>query len=175
MSMLETPRATWEKRFFAGHYSYRDSAQVASLVLSEAQALGLIQLALAGGLTVNAGYYVYGTNARTTISPLTGVAYGAVAYPTNCYARRVSAVCTQNAWIKNVSLNPTYLREAMQYALGIPVIPSAPQLIFEREQYVPATTLVTFFPTYGYAMGFRADTVQGILTVNIESNVEGGE
>ncbi|GAH19440.1 unnamed protein product, partial [marine sediment metagenome] len=47
--------------------------------------------------------------------------------------------------------------------------------ITEVEQFIGAGSIATFYPTYGVAIVFRADTVAGVIYISIEANVEGGE
>jgi hypothetical protein len=76
--------------------------------------------------------------------------------------------------VKIVSLNPEYLKQATLQSIT-KVVPTAPMLIFEREQFLPANEEITFYPTYGYALVFRGNLVGGTLYAWIEGNVEGGE
>ena len=93
MSLLESPQATWDKRFKQKHYSYRDSypdpldatQTGTTMVLTATQALALFatQAALAIPGTV---YYPFGYNARnwTTVVPAltaAGVAGSRFAWP----------------------------------------------------------------------------------------------
>ena len=178
--MSEETEATWYKRFMQKHYTYRDYHSVQTTPLTELQVLTLAMADLAAGRTSTTQLYVFGTNARLTVNPYTlavsggSFPYGLTAYPQNCYAREVLVMCDQNAWVKIVSLNPEYLRQATLQTLTN-VAPTAPQLIFEREQYLPAGDYLRFNPTYGYAVVFRADSIAGTINLWIEANNEGGE
>lgn len=177
--MSEEPRATWEKRFQQKHYSYRDFHTVATTITLELLALAQALTDLVAGLTSTAFLYVFGTNARATINPYTLALpvpqpYGLTAYPSQCYAREVKVMCTEDAWVKIVSLNPEYLRQVTLQAFT-KVVPTDPMLIFEREMFLPANEEITFYPTYGYALVFRANTLAGTLYIWCEGNVEGGE
>lgn len=177
--MSEEPRATWDKRFKARHYSYRDFHAVPTTVTLEILALAQALADLVAGLTSTAFLYIFGTNALATINPYTLAlpipqAYGAIAWPTQCYAREVKVLCTQDAWVKIVSLNPEYLRQATLQGFT-KVVPTAPMLIFEREMFLPANEEITFYPTYGYALVFRGNTVAGTLYAWVEGNTEGDE
>lgn len=179
LQILESLEKTWDKRFKAKHYSYRESHTVSTSVLSELAALAQAISDLTAGLTSTAVLYVFGTNARATINPYTLAlptpqSYGLTAWPTNCYAREVLVLCEQNAWVKIVSLNPEYLKQAICEAFTDEA-PTAPMFIFEKEQYIMAGNFFRFNPTYGYAIVFRADTAVGTLHVWVEGNVEGGE
>jgi len=175
MSILEEPRSTWEKRYKQRHYAYRDSHQVATALSDENTSLALVLLALAQGQAPPAAFsYVFGTNARAKINPLTGVAFDRVNWPLNCYAREVLVHCTQACFISLISLNPAYVREAtLQAFTGI--APTSAQLIFEEPQPILANSWVRFYPTYAYGVifWFPVGGVSGTLTMLIEANVEG--
>lgn len=177
MSLLEDPRATWEKRFHQTHYSYRDFHQVNTQVLAELVAVGLASQTPPSALV----YYLFGTNARAGIgagpTPQNWPLYGDHAYVggAGCYARRAMILCTENAWIRFISLYPEYLRQATLLASGGITRTTVSRSIMEEEMYVPANTLLTFNPTYGIAIIFRADTLIGSLNIWIEGNVEGTE
>ncbi|MHA1262695.1 MAG: hypothetical protein ACTSSA_11510 [Candidatus Freyarchaeota archaeon] len=74
-----------------------------------------------------------------------------------------------------VSVNPEYLRQATQQALEAITVTTAPPLLIEKEQELPQDEEITFYPTYGYGIFFRADSVAGTLMMWIEGNVEGTE
>jgi hypothetical protein len=179
--LAEEPRATWDKRYKQRHYSYRDYHSVSTQLFpgGELQALAQAAADLLAGRTSTTVLYVFGTNARATINPYTLTlpspqAYGATAWPENCYVREMLAHCSQDAWIKLVSVNPRYIEEATLQVMT-KAAPTAPMLIFEREQFIPANTFFRFCPTYAYAIVFRADAVSGTLRIWAEGNVEGGE
>lgn len=176
--MSEKFEATWQKRFMQGHYSYRDSHVVATQVLTEAQAAALALVAIGAGQASTVAYYVFGTNARAKLNPFAvppfSQPYGAILWPASCYAREVKFYCDQDAYVSIVSVNPDYLKEATIHAYT-KVVPTAPQLLFEAEQPLPMGEQITFSPTYGYSVVFRAATVSGTLSMWVEGNVEGGE
>ncbi len=178
MSLQEDPRASWEKRFQQRHYSYRDSHAFATTVLTVLQELGL--LAAASPIVL----YTFGTNART--DPFIGsifnwpnageYASGTVGPRGQCYAREVMVYVTQDTWVRFISLNPIYLTLLAQgYTVAQIAAMGVSQVITEVEHFVAAGDKDTFFPTYGSAIVFRADTVAGMIYVSAEGNVEGGE
>lgn len=189
MSSLEEPVKTWEKRFQQSHYSYRDFQQATALVLPEAAVSGIVLQALQAGRPFPANVsYVFGINARANaLMALLGSNYAFFLWPQygdpiglggrfegQCYARKIDVLCDQNAWVKIVSMNPDYLRQSINSVLTKQQV-TGPRLNFEQEQYVPQNQPVHFLPTYGYAIIFRADTVQGTMQIWVEGNVEGTE
>ena len=184
------------------HYSYRDSHSAATVLFTtipvppftpEAQSLAL---AAAQALTNAPGtvYYPFGYNART--NALTGskfrwpygpqpprfaeatgdYASGTIIPRAQCYAREVLIYVTEDTWIRFISLNPIYLTLLAQgYSFERIVNLGVPQFITEVEHFVAAGDKDTFYPTYGTAIVFRADTVAGTIYITIEGNVEGGE
>jgi len=201
MSVLESPQATWDKRFKQKHYSYRDSypdpldatQTGTTLVLTATQALALFATQ---ALTNAPGtvYYPFGYNARnwTTVVPAltaAGVAGSKFAWPNfgdyasgivgprgQCYAREVMVYVTEDTWIRFISLNPIYMTlVAQEYTVAQIAVMGVPQVITEVEHFVAAGDKDTFYPTYGTAIVFRADTVAGTIYITIEGNVEGGE
>jgi len=195
--MSEKYSATWQKRFMQKHYSYRDYHTVQTTVLTETQLNALIiqnlEAILLGGNPVPSVYYRFGDNARTDtlMNSLTQLYGSNPAYylwprlndpfgpgnkfPGNCYAREIKVTCNQDAWIRMVSVNPEYLRQATQQALEAITVTTAPPLLIEKEQELPQDEEITFYPTYGYGIFFRADSVAGTLMMWIEGNVEGTE
>ena len=168
MSLQEDLRATWDKRYKQAHYTYRDFAAVTTLVLPQLTALGM-------GLLQNPlVYYLFGANARLVTNLATMQPYGTVNYPTNCYARDILFLCTQNAWVRLLSVNPEYAKQVIAQQLT-KTVPSASPVIVEAEEYVPMGGFMRFHPTMALAMIYRADTVAGALNVWIESNSEGSE
>ncbi len=192
--ILEDFAATWEKRFMQSHYSYQDSQSGTALflgagVLGEATGLALLetQAALAIPGTV---YYPFGYNARN--NAFTGAIgrwpnlgdFGVTAdvAPQNlvprgqCYARSVMIYVTEDTWIRFISLNPLYtVLVAQQYSATLIASWGISSTITGVEQFIPAGANYTFDPTYGLAMAYRADTVQGTIEISVEGNVEGGE
>jgi len=184
MTLFEDPEATWDKRFKQRHYSYRDSQSAATVVLLEIQELALFAaeaLLPAGPWTV---YYPFGFNART--NALTGsifrwpnlgdYASGAVGPRGQCYAREVMVYVTEDTWIRLVSLNPIYLTLlAQSYTAAQIAAMGVSQVITEVEHFVAGSDKDTFYPTYGSAIVFRADSAAGMIYISAEGNVEGGE
>ena len=194
MSVLESPQATWDKRFKQKHYSYRDSQSASTVVLTEVQELVLFTaeaLLPSGPWTV---YYPFGYNARN--NALTGsifrwpqgpqlpafaestgdYASGTIAPRKQCYAREVMVYVTEATWIRFVSLNPIYLTLLAQgYTVARIAAMGVSSTITEVEHYVARRDKDTFYPTYGAAIVFRADETAGTIYISIEGNVEGGE
>jgi len=199
MSLFEAQEATWDKRFKQKHYSYRDAHPMlpnqtgTTFVLTATQALVLFATQ---ALTNAPGtvYYPFGYNARnwtTGIAALTnaGVAGSKFAWPNigdyasgtvaprgQCYAREVMVFVTQDTWIRFISLNPIYLTLIAQgYTAAQIAAMGVSQVITEVEHFVAKRDKDTFYPTYGTAIVFRADSVAGMIYVSAEGNVEGGE
>ena len=194
MSVLESPQATWDKRFKQKHYSYRDSHSASTVVLIELQELALFAaeaLLPNGPWTV---YYLFGYNARTWttgVPALTNAgvvgskhawpnigeyASGAVGPRGQCYAREVMVYVTEDTWIRFVSLNPIYPTLIAQgYTAAQIAAMGVPQVITEVEHFVAKRDKDTFYPTYGTGIVFRADSAPGTIRIAIEGNVEGGE
>ncbi len=199
---METLIYTWEKRFMQKHYSYRDSHSAATVLFvaipvppftPEAQSL---VLAAAQALTNAPGtvYYPFGYNARR--DALTGsrfrwpqgpqpptfaeatrdYASGTIVPRSQCYAREVLIYVTEDTWIRFVSLNPIYFTLIAQgYTVAHIANLGVPQAITEVEHFVAKRDKDTFYPTYGTAIVFRADSAAGTIRISIEGNVEGGE
>ena len=163
--MTEEPRATWEKRYWSRHYSYRDFYTGAT---------GLAPVS-----------YVFGTNARTVNRwnwPMVGDALltPPLVLPgparLQCYAREVMVQCTEDCWIIITSLNPEYV-----FLLGMGKTTTelatlgVPPMLVEVPQFIPSGDYLRFFPTYGYAITFYQSTVAGVIRVWVEGNTEGGE
>lgn len=169
-------RSTWDKRYKQRHYSYRDSHSVATSVLTALQELGL--LAAASPLVL----YTFGTNARAISlynwprsGDLTALP-GPPAFP--CYAREVEVYVTEDTWVRFISLNPRYIplvvlgHTVAQIAALVPAISTT---ITEVEHFCPTNSMRTFYPTYGVAIVFRADSAAGTIYITAEGNVEGSE
>ncbi len=193
MSVLESPQATWDKRFKQKHYSYRDSHSVATVVLAELAELGLLVTEAAAGVPGTV-YYPFGYNARN--NALTGsifrwphgpqpptfaeatrdYASGAVGPRGQCYAREIMVFVTEDTWIRFISLNPIFLTLVAQgYSVAHIAAMGVSAAITEVEHFVAADDKDTFYPTYGTAIVFRAATVAGMIYISAEGNVEGGE
>jgi hypothetical protein len=189
----EKPAFTAEKRFTAQHYSYQDILETATAVLTKTQLDMLTAQALAlGTLEQQAFFYRFGNNARTDSlmtmlrqNPyylwlrtgdkvwLSGVKM--LSFPAETYAKSVKITCDQDAHVRFVTINPQYIREYLMVASKAYPRTVAPPLLWHPEQPIPADEEITFDPTYGYGIAFRADTVIGNLIVWIEGNVEGTE
>jgi len=174
MSLYEAPEATWDKRFKQKHYSYRDSHAIATTVLTIPQELVLLA---AASTTV---LYTFGANARAISKfnwPNTGdYASGTVGPRGQCYAREVMVYVTEATWLRFISLNPIYLTLLAQgYTAAQITAMGGSSIITEVEHYVARRDKDTFYPTYGTAIVFRADTVAGTIYISAEGNVEGGE
>lgn len=159
----------WEKRFWATHYSYRDFTQATPMVLTADMALALYA---AGNTSV---FYNFGANARL-VSVYNWPNIGDFIFARQCYAREVFVYSEAEAYIRFVCLNPEYVREATVAArTGAAVV--APQVIVENERRIPAFADRRYFLTYGIAIIFRtpAGEIPGVLDIDVEGNVEGGE
>ena len=191
---LEEPYWTTQKRFLDKHYSYRDSLEATTQVLNVLQLATLnaliariktsyttipaIPLQVLGVATRYGIYYTFGTNAQAIDMhawPYAGDKIGPSQSAFQTYAKEVSIICTQAAYVRLVSLNPEYLRLAAKAAyIKGPI--NVPQYNIEVEQYVAANNQpLTLKPTYGLGIIYRAATVAGTLHVAIEGNVEGHE
>ncbi len=184
------------------HYSYRDSHSAATVLFTaipvppftpEAQEL---VLAASEALTNAPGtvYYPFGYNARNnaltgsiyrwpqgpqppTFAEATGdYASGTIVPRAQCYAREVMVYVTEATWIRFVSLNAIYFTLLAQgYTAEQIAAMGVAQTIVEVEHFVAEGDKDTFYPTYGTAIVFRADSAAGMLYISIEGNVEGGE
>lgn len=169
----ESPRATWNQKYMAVHYGYRDfnAALTTALPVPPTPAW----------LTANT--YVFGTNARAINArnwPITGDWDGA----RPVYARTVMVQCTQDAWIVINSINPrwvtAYITLLARYissadAIGQLAAAGIPQTITEVPQFIPAGTIMNFSPTLGASITYYQDTLPGIIRFWIQGNAEGGE
>ncbi len=161
----EAPRATWEKRFFATHYSFRDFHTAAT---------GFNPLATAAS-------YVFGTNARATNArnwPNTGDFDSA----RTAYARLIRVHCTSDVWIVISALNPRWIHDYIKKiatrvpsadAIGQLAAEGIPFTITEEPQYILANSLMPFYPSYGYAITFYYDITAGMATGTIRLWIAG--
>lgn len=191
MSILEALDATWDKRFKQKHYSYRDSQSADTILFPtlpppytpEAQALAALAVEAAAGVPGTV-YYPFGYNARN--DALTGskfrwphlgdYASGAVGPRGQCYAREVMVYVTEDTWIRFVSVNPIYMTLiAQSYTAAQIAAMDVSPIITEVEHFVAQNDKDTFYPTYGSAIVFRADSIAGMIYISAEGNVEGGE
>lgn len=183
VSINELPYASWQKRHFATHYGFFDYASLTtSIGYTELTALVAALTNIAAGQTSGTTYYQFGTNTRNKMNPAsTPIAlqpYNLVNWPTGCYARNILMNCTQDCNIAFITINPEYLKEyVLQNATGGQIRATAQQLIYEKEFFLIGGDYIRRFPTYGYAMIFRAETAgtSGTLRVWIEGSVEGDE
>ena len=156
--------ATWEKRFFQRHYTYRDYHSAA----------------LGANPAAAAATYIFGTNTRLISTwnwPHADDPYIMGPPKKTCLAREVKVLSTENCLIRFISLNPLYIGLAsLGYSAEQLVKLNVPQYITETPMLLLADDEVTFYPTYGYAINFYQPIAgQGTLYIWIEGNVEGGE
>jgi len=183
VSLDELPVYSFNKRHFSTHYSFFDFASLTTATgYVEVSALSAALVNIAAGATSGTTYYQFGTNARNKLNPgstpIALQAYGTVNWPSGCYARNVLMRCTQDCHIAFITANPEYLKEYVQQAAtGGQKRATSSALIYEKEFFLVAEDYVRRFPTYGYAMIFRAETAgtAGTLRVWIEGSVEGDE
>jgi len=103
-------------------------------------------------------------------------ASGTVGPRGQCYAREVMVYVTEDTWIRFISVNPIiFTLFAQQYSVAQITAMGVPLFITEVEHFVAAGDKDTFYPTYGIAIVFRADSAAGTIYLSIEGNVEGGE
>jgi len=174
---MEELRGTWDKRFKQRHYSYRDSHHYATTVLTELQSLALLA-------QLNPSvYYPFGTNARL-INPMNWPAStdfinrgdGTILTRMQCYAREVMVYVTQDTWVRFISLNPVYLILLAQgYTATQIAAMGVTATLTEVEHFMAENEKDTFYPTYGVAIVFRADSMPGEIHISAEGNVEGSE
>lgn len=163
---------TFEKRFFAGHYAYRDFKSATTSATPTA--------------------YVFGDEARTH------AVYGNVRnWPRSgdtrnsnemaaltTYARSVMVQCTEDAYIILVCINPRWTRLYTKYLLE--KLTSAQAIsrlsdedislyITEVPQFIPANALITFNPTMAYAIYYYYSASSGTIRIWAEGNTEGME
>jgi hypothetical protein len=160
MALQEDPQATWDKRFKARHYAYRD-----------------FHIAITGPAPAT---YVFGTNARAisrwnwpALDDFTTILESA---RLPCYAREVKVLCTEDCWVVFISLNPIAIRLAeIDYTAAQIAALGVPATITEIAQFIPADDEITFYPTYGTAIVFYQATLSGTIYIYAEGNTEGGE
>ena len=161
MALFEDPKSTWTKRFMQRHYSYRDFHSTT----------------IGADPTATAASYVFGTNARASSIynwPMLNDWTGAL----NTYARNIMIYSPDQAvTIIFTSINPYYLilinhgnTSAEISGQGIS------ETITEISMTIPANTLITFYPTYAYAITFyNLTTTGGTIYIWAEGNMEGNE
>lgn len=190
MALFEAPIGSWENRYNADHYSYRDSQSGTALflgagVLGEMAELALLATQAPLGVPGTV-YYPFGYNARN--NALTGAIgrwpnLGDYGYATTslvprgqCYARAVKITVEADTWIRFISLNPLYTVLVNQfYSTALIASWGITTTITEVEQWIGAGDEATFYPTYGVALAYRANTADGNIYISMEGNVEGGE
>lgn len=178
LSLNELSISSWQRRNFARHYPYFDSAQLTTLVgYTEATALASALQNLANKLQQGNTWYQYGTNTKAKIINIaTSLAAGTQNWPTGCYGREILMYCTQDAYIQFIVVNPEYLKElVIQAATNNQKRTSSNQLLYEKEFFLPAENYKRRFLFYGYGIVYRASAVQGTLHVDIEASVAGDE
>jgi len=158
---MEEPRSTWDKRFKARHYSYRDFHTAAT---------GAVPAA-----------YVFGANARL-MSKWNWPTLGDWLGSRPCFAREVKVLCTEDCYVMFVSLNPVYLKligqgyTDHQILNGLtPLKEAVPATITEVPEFMPADEQITWCPTYGVRIVYYQATVAGTIYIWAEGNTEGGE
>ena len=179
MAYLEDAARTFEKRFMATHYSYRDFYATAT----------------GQDPTAATATYLFGTAARAASPANWPAAKNSTFNPNgdyrearNCYARSVMVQCTQDAYVMITSLNPRWIRHYIQYiargishvdALARLVLDGIAQTLTEPATLIPQNAMITFNPTYGVAITFFFVAAIGQVTGNIrfwiEGNTEGSE
>lgn len=155
MSITKTDLIKALKLHAARHYSYRDFHMVAT------------------GATP--ATYTFGTNARA-ISIFNWPNVGD--YPTalTCYAREVKVLCTEDCWIRFLSVNPRYTAFlAMGYTVDQIAALGVPATITEIAQFILRNDDVTFYPTYGIAIVFYQSTASGTIYIWVEGSTERGK
>ena len=177
-----TPKACYEKRFFAGHYSYRDYYSTTT----------------GADPTAATASYTFGTAARavstdnwpratnhTTTPPVAGDGR-TVNEPEaqNTYARIVMVQCTKDAFIIFSCINPRWARLYIKYLIeGLTPNAAITRLsaesisltITEVPMFIPANALMTFYPTMAAAITFYQSTSSGTIRIWAEGNQEGLE
>jgi len=167
----ESPRATWEQKYMATHYGYRDFNVAITGVppVTPAQII--------------AATYVFGTNARA-INAMNWPNVGDWDGSRTVYARTVTIQCIQDCWIVFRSINPRWVTDyitliaqgfSSNSAIGRLVLAGITETLTEVPQYMPAGAMITFTPTLGVSVTYYMDTVPGIIRFWIQGNAEGAE
>ncbi len=155
----EAPLATWQKRFFATHYAYRDFYTTTT---------GFNPLATAAS-------YIFGTESRA-VNNRNWPNTGDYDYARTAYARMVRVHCTTDTWIVISSLNPRWIHDYIKkIASRIPAADAVGQLsnegipftITETPHYILANSIMTFWPAFGYAITYYYDITAGMSSGTI--------
>ncbi len=175
MSILESPEATWDKRFKQSHYSYRDFYSAATG--ADPTATTATYFFGAASRAVNVRNWPAGVGSSF-------IATGDYTDARHCFARSVMVQCTQDAWIILTSLNPRWLKRYNQYryqelshtvAVARLVTDGISQTILEITTFIPKGSMITLNPTYGIAVTFWYVSETGTIRFWIEGNTEGRE
>ncbi len=166
----EGTQATFEKRFFAGHYAFRDFYTVAT---------GLDP-------TATLASYAFGTAARLISHdnwPMQGDGRRAnELFAMNTYARLVRVQCTEDVFILITSLNPRWIELYLKYlflrmtpanAVTLLATQGIAQTITDVPHLIGAGTIMAFYPLYGVGITFYG--VPGIIRIWSAGNTEGKE
>ena len=172
MNLFETIESTWEKRFFASHYAYRDFYSTTT----------------GEDPTAATASYVFGLAARAVNArnwPMLGDTRMGNELPAqNTYARNVMVQCTEDAYVMFTCLNHRWLRLYIKYLImNLTVAAATARLategvsstITEVPQFIPANAMITFRPTLGVAITFYQSTASGTIRIWAEGNTEGME
>ena len=174
----ETPQASFDKRFFAGHYSYRDYYSATTTAVPASYTFGTAARAVSTDNWPRATNY-------TTQPPVAGD--GRIAgepHAHNTYARSVMVQCTEDVFIILSSINPRWIRLYIKYLIGGAseydaitrlAAESISLTITEIPTFIPANAMVTFYPTFGAAITFYQSTASGTIRIWVEGNQEGVE
>jgi len=167
----ESPYATWEQKYMATHYGYRDF----NVAITGLPPITPAQL--------TAATYVFGTNARA-INAMNWPNVGDWDGSRTVFARSIMVQSIQDSWIVISSINPRWVTDYITLiarfvsstdAIGRLAAVGIPQFITEVPQFIPAGAMITFTPTLGVSVTYYMDTVPGIIRFWIEGNAEGAE
>jgi len=172
--------ASFEKRFFAGHYSYRDFYSTATAALASAETYTFGTAARA----VSTDNWPRATN-YTTDPPVAGDGrISGEPEAQNTYARTVMVQCTEDAYIIFSCINPRWIRRYIKYLIeGMTPYNAITRLsadeieltITEVRMFIPANAMMTFYPTMATAITFFQSTSSGTIRIWAEGNQEGLE
>ena len=172
LALYEDPRSSFDKRFFASHYAYRDFYSTTT----------------GEDPTATTASYVFGLAARAVHVqnwPMIGDTRLSNEVPAQTtYAQNVMIQCTEDAYILFYCVNPRYLRLYTKYLLEqLTSVRAVARLaeqgisstITEIREFIPANALITFKPTRGVAITFYQSTASGTIRIWAEGNQEGLE
>ena len=182
IGLYEEPKASYEKRFFASHYSYRD--YYSTTTGPDPTATTASYIFGAAARAVNARNWPRATN-HSTVPPVAGDARGTGEPPAqNTYANTVMVQCTEDAFIIITSMSPRYIRLYLKYLIG-GLTPNqainrlsgegVSATITEVPMFIPANAMMTFYPTMGAAITFFQSTASGTIRIWAEGNGVGLE